>query len=403
MPSVRVTVSDQSSGKTVTAELPNNATMDRLLPALVTKMGLLPNAQYVVYHNEANRKLGANETLKQANVENAHTLTLLRESNNTQPGDPVSPVGKVTVTVTDQAGGKTVVAELPTGASMSRLVPALITKMMLPSNVRYGIQHKQSGRLLQPNETLQSAGVRSGDTLRLLPDVTAGGGIPVRSFRDIQLVEAVLTHDKLIKNMQSAPILFAIFLYTEEDENLAWYIRQHVRELHQMTGNQCWFFTIERPTKEWNLDIRCSLGELAEEYFNALWERLGVDNFKPFEKTQAYHIGERLGVTPKQFPCVAFFSGLRTRELVIVEINDFVDASLENVEEEYTRFFRILFSVSRQVTTDSKEKWLSKFEKQLRKEWKDATRQEIKPIGSVEIATSLIETLGTIIASFFAS
>lgn len=81
---------------------------------------------------------------------------------------------KVTVTVSDQAGNKTVTAELPTGAAMSRLIPALVTKMQLPSNVQYGIQHKQSGKQLQSNDTLASADVKDGDTLRLLPNVTAG-------------------------------------------------------------------------------------------------------------------------------------------------------------------------------------------------------------------------------------
>lgn len=83
-------------------------------------------------------------------------------------------MSKVKVTVTDQAGGKTVQAELPTGATMTRLLPALVTKMQLPSNVQYGIQHKQSGKQLQNNDTLASAGVKEGDTLRLLPNVTAG-------------------------------------------------------------------------------------------------------------------------------------------------------------------------------------------------------------------------------------
>ncbi len=81
---------------------------------------------------------------------------------------------KVKLTVTDQAGGKTVQAELPTDAQMNRLIPALVTKMSLPSNVQYGVQHKQSGKQLQPNDTLASAGVKEGDTLRLLPNVTAG-------------------------------------------------------------------------------------------------------------------------------------------------------------------------------------------------------------------------------------
>ncbi len=81
---------------------------------------------------------------------------------------------KVKVTVADSAGGKTVTAELPATAPISRLLPALVTKMSLPSNVNYGMQHKESGKQLQGSDTLASAGVKEGDTLRLLPNVTAG-------------------------------------------------------------------------------------------------------------------------------------------------------------------------------------------------------------------------------------
>ena len=81
---------------------------------------------------------------------------------------------KIKVTVTDQAGGKTVQAELPADAPMNRLIPALVTKMQLPANVQYGVQHKQSGKQLQPTDTLTSVGVKDNDTLRLLPNVTAG-------------------------------------------------------------------------------------------------------------------------------------------------------------------------------------------------------------------------------------
>lgn len=86
----------------------------------------------------------------------------------------MADANKVKVTVTDQAGGKTVTAELPTDAQMQRLIPALITKMQLPSNVQYQIQHKQSGKTLTPTDTLSSAGVKENDVLRLLPNVTAG-------------------------------------------------------------------------------------------------------------------------------------------------------------------------------------------------------------------------------------
>jgi hypothetical protein len=194
--------------------------------------------------------------------------------------------------------------------------------------------------------------------------------------------------------------LIAIFLYTGEDKKLAHYIGRHIYELQQMAGNKCRLFSIEHVTKQWNFDIRRSFGGSTEEYLNALWKKLGVSNSKPFKKAEAYHVGEHLGITPKQFPSIVFFLGLRAQELLIIEINDFVDTSSENIDEEYTRFFRILFSTSRQAATNRKGEWPSGFQKQLRREWKAATGQESKPIVSVEIATALIEAIGNIVAAF---
>jgi len=40
----------------------------------------------------------------------------------------------------------------------------------------YKFHHRASGRQLLDSETLQSAGVRTGDILRLQPEITAGRG-----------------------------------------------------------------------------------------------------------------------------------------------------------------------------------------------------------------------------------
>lgn len=82
--------------------------------------------------------------------------------------------GKVQVRITDQAGGKNVNARLPANAPASQLLQALITKLQMPSNQAYYLAHKESGKRLGDNETLASAGVQDGHTIRLVPDVTAG-------------------------------------------------------------------------------------------------------------------------------------------------------------------------------------------------------------------------------------
>ena len=82
--------------------------------------------------------------------------------------------GKIQVRISDQAGGKIVNARLPANAAVSQLLPALVTKLQMPSNTPYYLAHKESGRRLADGDTLASAGIQEGHTIRLVPDVTAG-------------------------------------------------------------------------------------------------------------------------------------------------------------------------------------------------------------------------------------
>lgn len=82
--------------------------------------------------------------------------------------------GKIQVRITDQSGGKNVTARLPASAQVGQLLPALVTKLQLPSNQAYYLSHKDSGKKLVNTDTLASAGVQEGHTLLLIPDVTAG-------------------------------------------------------------------------------------------------------------------------------------------------------------------------------------------------------------------------------------
>jgi len=90
--------------------------------------------------------------------------------------------------------------ELPDDVPMRRLIPALVTKMSLPTlqagnAIVYKLDHKSSGRRLGDDDTLVSAGVRQDDILTLLPEVTVGApfqmegipGVNPRTVQDIPL------------------------------------------------------------------------------------------------------------------------------------------------------------------------------------------------------------------------
>lgn len=84
METVQVNVEDMA-GKKFKASLPYDAPVSRLLPLLITKMGLSQNnasgrrLSYRLMHVESGLQLRDNDTLRQADVQPGHTLKLLAD------------------------------------------------------------------------------------------------------------------------------------------------------------------------------------------------------------------------------------------------------------------------------------------------------------------------------------
>ena len=84
------------------------------------------------------------------------------------------------VEVWDATGNKKAIVNLPLAAPVNRIIVLLVDRMNLPRHspdgqlMSYKFHHKASGRQLLDDETLQSAGVKDGDVLRLQPEITAG-------------------------------------------------------------------------------------------------------------------------------------------------------------------------------------------------------------------------------------
>ena len=83
------------------------------------------------------------------------------------------------VIVFDPTGSKKTPVELPADVPMRRLIPALVSKMGLPTNqggnpITYRLDHRSSGKRLADDQSLKDAGVKDDDILSLFPEVTAG-------------------------------------------------------------------------------------------------------------------------------------------------------------------------------------------------------------------------------------
>lgn len=84
------------------------------------------------------------------------------------------------VIIVDAAGSRTEEATLPGDVPIGRIVEKLVDMLQYPklgpdgAPLSYRFHHKASGRQLDDHQTLTSADVSDGDTLRLVAEITAG-------------------------------------------------------------------------------------------------------------------------------------------------------------------------------------------------------------------------------------
>ena len=89
-------------------------------------------------------------------------------------------MSNITIEVWDATGNKKQLVEVPGNAAVNRVIAVLVDKMGLPRRspdnqlMSYKLHHRASGRQLLDSETLESAEIRSGEILRLQPEITAG-------------------------------------------------------------------------------------------------------------------------------------------------------------------------------------------------------------------------------------
>jgi hypothetical protein len=93
-----VTVEEVAGGRDITAELPGNVVMNRLLPALIEAMNLSSDAEYDICHKQSGKKLQNNDTLIGIGVKDGDTLRL----SNTFTAGGVVPIRSINdILITD--------------------------------------------------------------------------------------------------------------------------------------------------------------------------------------------------------------------------------------------------------------------------------------------------------------
>jgi hypothetical protein len=86
----------------------------------------------------------------------------------------------VTVQVWDATGNKRQEVEMPDDVPINRILAVLLQRMSFPESapdgqpLSYKFHHRASGKQLLDTQCLKDVGVKTGDVLRLQPEITAG-------------------------------------------------------------------------------------------------------------------------------------------------------------------------------------------------------------------------------------
>lgn len=93
-------------------------------------------------------------------------------------------MGMLTVQVWDATGNKRQDVELPDDAPVNRILAVLLERMKFPQYapdgqpLSYKFHHRATGKQLLDTQTLADLGTKTGDVLRLQPEITAGIRVP---------------------------------------------------------------------------------------------------------------------------------------------------------------------------------------------------------------------------------
>jgi hypothetical protein len=159
---------------------------------------------------------------------------------------------------------------------------------------------------------------------------------PVKDFEEFQRMVSTKENQfgeiidyRILRNVW----LYAVLLYTDEDIELATYIREHFDELHQMSGAAIDVYVIESRLKSSIFAASSFWRRKIDQTSYLIWSLLGWTRSKPYDKSAAYEIARSLNIYPDQLPCLA----------ILAKTNQ-VDKIVFPIHGDFRTFFRTTFS-----------------------------------------------------------
>ncbi len=238
--------------------------------------------------------------------------------------------------------------------------------------VNYSLFHPASGKHLSFKDTLHEQGVNDSDIIvveldimnpnvqHLLTSVTSTDEL-IR----ISNPSTVSTGDKnsplaeTLRAEKDENPLYAILLYTEEDINIAKYVRSYYNELNNLSGKTRVFVFEAEPVGEEVCQYWTNLLSNIDEYIG--WNALGLTKTKPYDKAQIYELCGIFEIPKDKVPCILFFNNLDLNDKKFIVLKFTKDEKLKD-------FFRHVFTVCDKAVNVSPEKRINVLTSQFRKD-----------------------------------
>lgn len=120
-------------------------------------------------------------------------------------------MGTIRVTLADHTGARKIESELPDDRPVSELIPTIVNQLGYSgaehAEMRWVIQHRESGRRLDERQTLAECEIRPNEHLLALPEVAPFEPIEGQILKDASFSQVALIVTVVVKD---APIALAV-------------------------------------------------------------------------------------------------------------------------------------------------------------------------------------------------
>jgi len=140
----------------------------------------------------------------------------------------------------------------------------------------------------------------------------------VRTQKDLENHYAIPSRDFAERPVES------VLLYTDEDTELAKYIRYNFSALDAMTADHLNMYMIEQPTRVGSASAGEYWKARLDQATYSFLQLMGWTRYKPYDKALAYQVADILGVYLEALPCIIikeFGSRIKSDEKIVVTIS----------------------------------------------------------------------------------